>query len=334
MIRRFFEIARRNGWRRGVMAGGLLWLVLALGACVTHTALEREYARKPRNADGVVTVAVARVIDPPAAWFATHPECQGRAPAAVLLIHGFVGSPTEYADLGEHLAAQGYHVRLMRLPGHGTTPQDFARQTTATLLNAVRTEYAALRRDYPSVAVGGFSMGGALATLLAAETDADRLILFAPYFGVTYRWFYVLPVEKWNALLRPMVPYVPKSERFVQVNRRESVPHIYSYRVVPTKGAATLIELGKRARDPRVVAQVKCPVLLVASEGDRAASPARMQQVFAQFSNPAKHAVWLNSRNNHDIFWDWDAADAKRAAVDFMGPAAQPKPARVAAGLL
>ena len=42
----------------------------------------------------------------------------------VLLIHGFTGSPSHMRLLGEALAERGYSVRGIRLPGHGTKPED------------------------------------------------------------------------------------------------------------------------------------------------------------------------------------------------------------------
>ena len=43
---------------------------------------------------------------------------------AVLMIHGLGDSPWTFTDLGKTLADQGYLVRTMLLPGHGTRPAD------------------------------------------------------------------------------------------------------------------------------------------------------------------------------------------------------------------
>ena len=47
----------------------------------------------------------------------------GPAPGA-LVLHGFTGNPSSMRGLAETLAAEGLHVELPRLPGHGTTIED------------------------------------------------------------------------------------------------------------------------------------------------------------------------------------------------------------------
>ena len=102
--------------------------------------------------------------------------------AAVLLCHGFTGSPQGLRGWAQDLAAAGLTVRLPRLPGHGTTWQEMARTTWADWVATVAAELAALRRRGATVVVGGLSMGGALALRLAADSPADvaGLVLVNP----------------------------------------------------------------------------------------------------------------------------------------------------------
>ena len=44
---------------------------------------------------------------------------------AILLIHGYTGSPREMLWLGTQLHKAGYTVSIPRLPGHGTNKEDF-----------------------------------------------------------------------------------------------------------------------------------------------------------------------------------------------------------------
>lgn len=292
----------------------LLALFLAWGAyaCAGHRALQREIRDTPRDpATGVVRGAEARTLDPPASHDAPTTAC--------LLLHGFVGSRRDFGELGERLAAAGFHVDMMRLPGHGVTPPEFARQTPESMIQAVAEEFRALKRRYRAVHVVGFSMGGSLATLLAAREPVDRLVLAAPYYGVTYQWWYLLPAETWNAALGPVVPYVLKSDAFKMVNRREAADEIYCYHCVPTRGAATLMELGRRAFRPETLAAIRCPTLMIASETDGAASPRCMRAAFDRLKNAPKEALWIDPRNNHHIFWDYDREATIKAVVDFLG---------------
>lgn len=307
------QLLRSVSWFLGttlMLAGGLL-----LYACAGKSALRREIKKTPRNPKtGVVLGAEALTLEPP--------RTKDEPTTACLLIHGFNGSRKDYADMGERLAAKGFHVRLVRLPGHGTTPEDFARQTPETIYAGVLGEYQELRKHYKTVDVIGFSMGGALGTLLASRTDVHRLVLVAPYYGVTYEWYYLLPPATWNMLLSPMIPYVIKFDCFSQCNRREAVPNIYSYHCVSTRGVSTLVALGKSAAAPKTLGAVHCPALMLISVGDRASSPACARRAFARLGSPEKYAHWLTARSNHILFWDYDREEVKSAVEQFLTGAA------------
>lgn len=292
--------------------GAVLVFAVALvcHACATSRAIKKEVAATPRDPrTGIVIGAEPLDIDPPPSL--------DRPTTAVLMLHGFVGSRGDFADLGERLAAQGYHVRLARLPGHGTDPRDWAKQTPETMLAGAREELDNLRKQYKAVYVVGFSMGGAIGTILASEGHVDKLVLVSPYYGVTYQWYYVLPAETWNGLLSWAIPYVIKSRGYVRVNREEAKDQIWSYHAVSTRGAATLMTLGRRARRPETLGAVQCPVFMVFSEGDEASSPWRGHQAFAQFGSRHKSELWFTARSNHHILYDFDREEAKAAIVKF-----------------
>src|SRR5690606_22728116 len=103
---------------------------------------------------------------------------------ALLLIHGYNDSPASLDDIARALHAAGWTVRLPLLPGHGRSLEAWDAWTGEEAVAAVRAEYAALRATHGTVVVGGLSMGGALATWLAAEADVDGLVLFAPMLFV------------------------------------------------------------------------------------------------------------------------------------------------------
>ena len=56
----------------------------------------------------------------------------------VLLIHGFTGSCAHMRLLGEHLRDQGFTVRGINLPGHGSRPEDMAKCTWKDWLQAAK----------------------------------------------------------------------------------------------------------------------------------------------------------------------------------------------------
>jgi carboxylesterase len=109
----------------------------------------------------------------------------GDGTRAVLLLHGFGDTPQTLTYLAEHLHARGWSVRAPLLPGHGRTLRAFAASGAADWIDAARTAYASLCAEHGNgaVAVVGLSMGGALASIVAADAGPrlPALVLLAPY---------------------------------------------------------------------------------------------------------------------------------------------------------
>ena len=63
---------------------------------------------------------------------------EGSNRKAVLLIHGYTGTPSEMLPLGNYLNQLGYTVLCRRLPGHGTSVGDLERTTAEDLYSAAK----------------------------------------------------------------------------------------------------------------------------------------------------------------------------------------------------
>lgn len=278
--------------------------------------------------DYLVNVADAKAIrDPDSSVLMGAQPCNlgpSNSDYAVLFIHGCVGAGNNFNHLPETMAAAGWRVRVMRLPGHGTSPRDFEKTTKTELLEAVRSELLSLRSTgAKSVILVGHSMGGTLATLTAAELPIDGLVLGGSYFGVTHHWFYGFKPETWHSMLSPAVRWIYKGKVFLQCNRVEVKPEIVSYAWVPTRGLTLLQELGRLANRPQTLEKIRCPVLMLHGPGDQAASFERARHAFEQMPASRKQFVEL-SKSNHHIFWDWEAEKVEAAVLKFAAEIAKP----------
>lgn len=239
------------------------------------------------------------------------------APVAVLLIHGFIGAGTNFGELPQRLADAGHRVRVMRLPGHGTFPRDFARTPPAELIQGILDEIRPLKERHAKVVLVGHSMGGALSALAASLEEVDGLVLGAPYFGVTHRWYYLLPAEVWARITGPFIRWVYRGDPFIRIKRTEVRGQILSYRWIPARGSATLLDLGNRAKDPEVLARIACPVLHLHSRDDGAASPRVAEAAFNAIGATNKRLVWLGNSDHH-IFWDYDREEVIGEILRFV----------------
>lgn len=274
--------------------------------CAANYLVRRTDARVPRNPDtGIMLGAEARDLGPK------------DAPGAVILVHGFIGAGDNFDGLPDAIANAGWRTRVMRLPGHGTSPLEFEETSADAMIDAVRDEVVAMRAEHRTVVVIGHSMGAAIAAIVAARQPVDGLVLAAPYFGVTQKWYYLLPVRTWARVGSPFIKWLYKGQYFMQVNRPDVKDKITSYAWVGMNGTHTLMAIGDMAGRPEVLRELKCPVLLIHSVLDEAADPDAARRAFDQIPSETKDALWLE-KSNHIVFWDYEADEVESAILNFL----------------
>lgn len=109
-------------------------------------------------------------------------ESGDAAGRAVLLVHGWAACAYSFAETIPALAATGFRVLAVELPGFGLSdkPLDDERYSTPALSNAVLKVASAMGLERFSMV--GHSLGGALAFEIAirGERRLDRLVLISP----------------------------------------------------------------------------------------------------------------------------------------------------------
>ncbi len=278
-------------------------MIKFLGSADDVRRYDNAVARDPQT--GIITGAEPRELGTPL------------SPKAMLFVHGFSGTGNNFHELPDRVAAQGWHVRVMLLPGHGRSPFLFEETSAEELLGAVLEELRALRARHETVVLCGHSMGGALATLAAAQVPLDGLVLAAPYYAVTFKWFYLLTAERWATLLSPIIRWIHNPPDRQPVKRREVSREILCYPWIPTRAFRTAMALAERARNPEVLRRVQCPTLLLHSTQDNVTDPGTAARAFAHVGSAEKTAVWLDN-SDHIIFWDYDREQVARETTEFL----------------
>lgn len=117
----------------------------------------------------------------------THYQWHGPTRGPVLvLVHGLTTPSWVFAGLAPGLATMGYRVLTYDLYGRGFSDRTHSPQDRHLLLRQLRELLAELGVTEP-VTLMGYSLGGALATIAAAEEPdrVERLVLLAPA-GIEY----------------------------------------------------------------------------------------------------------------------------------------------------
>lgn len=109
-----------------------------------------------------------------------------------IIIHGYTGIIKTLEKTAEALS-EFYDVYIPRLPGHGTNREDFEKSTWKDWLRKIYEEYLNLKIIYEEVNILGFSMGGVIGSIIAAEFDIKKLILVAPAFRIKDRMMMFTP---------------------------------------------------------------------------------------------------------------------------------------------
>ncbi len=100
-----------------------------------------------------------------------------------LLIHGLNDSAYVWADMARAISDRGFDVRAILLPGHGSHPADMLRVTYREWLRAARSHLTFWNTDSTPIYLGGFSLGGVIASILALENrQINGLLLVSPAY--------------------------------------------------------------------------------------------------------------------------------------------------------
>lgn len=243
----------------------------------------------------------------------------GKNRKAILLIHGYIGSPTDYGRLPQLLAAEGCTISVPLLPGHGRNPREFSKTTPQELMDFVSAEYEKLAASHDEVTVVGFSMGGALATLVAEKYAVENLVLLAPYFAIPHQWYYGFTAEDYSKQLTPFMGYFYRPRRFKQVNDHSRIAEMVDYNFVSTQGSKAAIELGNKAR--QAGPSLKSRTLLIHSRRDKATDYRVSKEISGKMTRLEKFVTL--EKSNHMILWDYDFREVENEILNFVRIRAQ-----------
>lgn len=198
---------------------------------------------------------------------------------AILLVHGLGDSPFTFSDLSKDLQAQGFHVEVLLLPGHGSKPADLLLPEYQDWRNIVDHYADLLKQQYEEVWLGGFSTGANLVTTHAIEQgDIDGLLLFSPGFQSQ-----TVHLEKLTPVLAGIFDW----------SWREEETNLAKYSSSTFKAGELYMRSARQVR--RVIEQdgIHIPTLIVMTEADSIIDADAVKAFFTQHvTHPASRLLW------------------------------------------
>lgn len=210
---------------------------------------------------------------------------EGQPGRGILLVHGLGDSPWSFADLGPLLARQGFLVRTVLLPGHGTQPADLIQADIAVWRRLVREQTRLLAREVPQVYLGGFSTGANLVTEYALQhPEISGLLLMSPAFKSNNGIDWLAP---WVSWAKPWLRE-PGPERAQQTPVR--------YLNTPTAGFAAFYRSSEAVQAALAEQSYDKPALLITTEHDSVIDVQFTLQAFqTRFTHPASRLIWYGA---------------------------------------
>jgi carboxylesterase len=231
--------------------------------------------------------------------------------------------------LGEALAAAGFPVRAVRLPGHGTNVADLARSGWVDWLEAASAALALLARDVPRVAIAGQSMGALLAIRLAVTRPREiaALVLCATALDVRGLRARLLPLVRRVPPLARRWALLPKGARDIAdpVARAES----FTYDAMPLAAVLQLLALQRIVR--RELGRVTQPALLLHGRDDHTIPVGQLGRLRRGLGSGWIEAHVLE-RSWHVVTLDRDRDEVGRLAADFLARVAAADASRAGSG--
>jgi esterase/lipase len=224
----------------------------------------------------------------PFEWYPT-PKPAGKIQRGVLLVHGLFDCPFMVQDIGRFYQAQGFLVRAILLPGHGTVPADLLHIGHQEWSKAVDYGVDSLAQEVEEVSIAGFSLGGVLAVQKALQDDRIKnLLLIAPALklrAITVVRLMAFWRNYFNWLVHAPDWYLKRPEgNFCKYNVHACNAPIQLQQVIDHVNAL----LESRSLD--------IPIFLVASAADFTISTTACLEFFAQHHNPSNRCLLYTSQ--------------------------------------
>ena len=229
----------------------------------------------------------------------------------VLVLHGFTGSPQSMRPLALRFAEAGHSVELPLLPGHGTKIEDMVPTRFDDWYKKASEVYNELAGRCERVVVAGLSMGGTLATLLAAEYEPAGLIVINPQIAPPPE----AVVEVIKGLVEEGVATIPAIGGDIAKADVEEL----AYAATPVSALMSFIERCQTLPDE--LPRITCPVLLFTSTQDHVVDPVSSDVLAAAVNGPVERVTL--DRSYHVATLDYDAPLIEHRSLGFVAELAK-----------
>ena len=285
---------------------------MALGAAAALVAARRAWRARyverafdakfgaQRNARGVIAGAESFTLE-------------GSTDRAIVLLHGFNDSPQTMRAPAAAMHAAGWTVYAPLLPGHGRSPRAFAASSADAWISAARAAVRDALQRHRQVAVGGLSLGGALAAIVASEEPSVKAaVLFAPFLVHSRRLGAIAAL--WP-LVTLGVEYLTGGSSTRAVRDPQARATLIAYGCSTPRLLREVQQVVRHAR--AALPAVRQPVWIAQSSDDYRIPDEQAQGAFDLLGSGDKRLHWTTG-NGHVITVDYGHEELSAEAVRWL----------------
>jgi esterase/lipase len=243
-------------------------------------------------------------------FFLKHLFCR----KGIILVHGYMAAPEEVRPLADYLYKNGYNVYGVRLRGHGTAPEDLAIRNWEKWYDSASRAYIIMKNSVKTFSIAGFSMGGGIALLQAANKPgrfAGVISINAPLKLVSIASKFSPVIVAWNKLLTKIkidkwkMEFVKNDPEYPQIN----------YVRNPVSGGYELEKLMRIVENR--LGKVTDPALIIQASGDPVVDSVSGQEIFERLGTGDKQLFRVFA-NHHGILRGKEADEVNAMVLTFL----------------
>ncbi len=238
------------------------------------------------------------------------PFCwQGVNEIAILLVHGFPGTPAEVRLAASAFHTAGYTVQGLLLPGFGKALMSLGQQRSEDWVNAIVSAGKTLLQTHQHLVLVGNSMGAALSMQAAQALPLSGLILFAPFTGFTNKLLPALDIVL-SPFIKSIAPFKRFPIDFADSDAREKIGQLFpladlddpdtqaelSALRIPTSIPHEIFRTARISR--RAAKRLAVPTLVLQGAQDALVLPSRTRKLVARL---AARTTYIELPDGHEM---------------------------------
>ena len=217
----------------------------------------------------------------------------------VVFSHGYMAAPREIETLAKYLFERSINVYVPRLRGHGSDPKALLKVSAEEWEIDFQRAFTAMRQVNSKVFIGGFSTGGLLALMHAAQYRVDGIIVINSALKLhDLRVSYVVPTLHF---FNEMISHLKAKGILEWIDNSHTEQPEVNYHKHPLASVSQLEKVMSKTQ--KLLNKVQDPILVIQGDNDPTVKRESAKLIYDAVSSKEKELMIL-PRERHSILAD------------------------------